>query len=99
MEITEYSYKVPSVANTQALAITTSTASSAAIHATSAVIKSTVDCFIIRSLTPGASTTATTACLPITSGVPYRVWGWQAGDKLSAITASGSGTLYITPDA
>lgn len=99
MEITEYSYKVPSVANTQAVSISTSTASSAAINSASAVIKSTVDCFIIRSATAGASTAATTACLPITSGVPYRVWGWQAGDKLSAITASGSGTLYITPDA
>ena len=29
----------------------------------------------------------------------YAQPGWQAGDKLSAITASGSGTLYITPDA
>lgn len=99
MEITEYSYKVPSVANTQAVSITTSTASSARIGASSAVIKSTIDCFIIRSATAGASTAATTACLPITSGIPYRVWGFGPDDKLSAITASGSGTLYITPDA
>lgn len=99
MEVTEYSLTVPNAARTQAVAITTSTASSSPIHSPSAVVKSTVDCFIIRSATPGASTAATTSCMPITAGIDYRMKGWEAGDRLSAITASGSGTLYITPDA
>jgi hypothetical protein len=99
MEVTEYSLTVPKSASTISVALSTSTASSAPIHSPSAVVLSTVDCFVIRSAAPGASTAATTSCMPILANIAYRMKGWEAGDRLSGITASGSGTLYITPDA
>lgn len=95
MEIVEYSLTIPGVANTQAVSISTTSAQSAAVNSPNAVLYATNDCFVIV----GDSPTATTSCMPLPAGVMWRAKGWQPGQKIAAITASGSGTLYITPDA
>lgn len=100
MEIVEYSVKVPDNANTVTVAISTSSAASGVLQGESILFYSTVDCFVIRSAdtTPGAAPTATTSCMPCLAGVQYRS-PWRAGNQLAAITAAGTGSLYITPGA
>lgn len=79
------------------IAVTTSSAAtSAAIGDTKAVVYSTVECFIVA----GASPTATVAAgQPIPANQLIPISGFQKTDKIAAIAASGSGTLYIRPGA
>jgi hypothetical protein len=91
----EVSLTIPSVANTQALTISASSAAMAtAIEAPFAVVYPTVNCFAIA----GAAPVATTSCMPLIGGTQYRVH-MRGGRKLAFITASGAGIVYITPDA
>lgn len=89
----EQSLLVPRTANGQSIAVSTATAQSAALDFTDALVTSTVDCFVVA----GANPVATTACAFIPANTPLRLYGWKLGEKLAFITASGSGTVYLTP--
>ena len=98
----ELSIKVPNTASTLSVAISgTSAQSSALVNIAgasindAAVVMSTVDCFVIC----GDNPTATTSCMPLLANVQYRLYGWNAGDKMAFITAGSVGTVYITPSA
>lgn len=81
----------------QSISVSTSTAASgAAVGAESAVVYSTVECFVLAAETPTATVAAGT---PIPANTAIRLTDLDPTDKLAAIAASGSGTLYIRPGA
>ena len=75
---------------------TTSAATSNTIGRTSAVVYCTVECFIVADASPTA-TVAMGTPIPAYTLVP--IDGFKETDKIAAITASGTGTLYIRPRA
>lgn len=81
----------------QSVSVTTASAASTdPIGKDTAVIYSTVECFLVA----GASPTATVAAgTPIPANSPVLIVGIDPTDKIAAIAATGSGTLYIRPDA
>jgi len=82
----------------QSVSVSTSSAATAAvINSSTCVVYSTVECFLVV----GASPTATVAIgQPIPANTLVPVKGITAGvDKIAAISATGSGTLYIRPGA
>lgn len=91
------SVAVPHSANEGQQSISVSTSSAASsnpIGATQAVVYSTVECFILA----GSSPTATVAAgMPIPANQVIPLTGLLPTDKIAAIAASGSGTLYIRP--
>ena len=98
----ELSIRVPSTASTLSVAISGASAQSPVlVNITgadindAAVVMSTVDCFVIEGVNP----TATTSCMPLIANVQYRLYGWNAGEKMAFITAGSVGTVYITPSA
>lgn len=95
MIVREISLNVPHAAVSSTVAISTTSAQSSAIAAESAYIYSTVDCFAVAGATP----TATTACMFVPKETPLRIGGIKRGQKLAFITASGSGSVYLTPGA
>lgn len=61
-----------------------------------AVVYSTVECFIVV----GEDPTATVAAgMPIPANTLVPIFGFNSTDKIAAITASGTGILYIRPRA
>lgn len=73
---------------------TTSAATTNAIGDTSCVVMSDVACFIVA----GASPTATVAAgTPIPANALMPINGLDPTDKIAAITATGTGTLYVRP--
>ncbi len=77
-------------------ASTTSAASTNAVGATQAVIHTTVDCFVLAGTAPVATVADGT---PLAANTAMRFVGLQATDKIAVITATGTGTIYIRPDA
>lgn len=81
----------------QSVSVTTSSAATTnAIGAPTCVVYSTVECFILAAPTPTATVAAGT---PIPANQLVRIYGLTATDKIAAIAASGSGTLYVRPGA
>src|SRR5688572_839162 len=81
----------------QSVSVSTSSAATTnAIGEDTAVVYSTVECFVLAGSNPTATVAAGT---PIPAYVPMRLGGLQATDKLAFITASGTGTVYIRPGA
>jgi hypothetical protein len=80
-----------------AVAISAVSAQSAAITMPSVVVTPTVDCFFRQGANPTALSNGTDQILLATNS--YRISGIVSGNKLAFITASGSGTVYITPGA
>ena len=94
-----YAAKIPASSEEGQTSISVSTSSaatSAVIKSNFAIVYSTVECFIVV----GANPTATVATgLPIPANTLVPVSGIRGGiDKIAAIAASGSGTLYIRPN-
>lgn len=89
------SLRVPGVASTQSVAVSTSSAAMATAFTQDgyAIVTVTADCFVIQGISP----TATTACMPLLAGSQYRVEA-RAGTKLAFITSTGSGTAYVTEE-
>lgn len=68
-----------------------------AIGATTALVYSTVECFVVAGASPVATVAAGT---PVPATTVLRIYGLDpATDKISAITSSATGTLYIRPNA
>lgn len=66
------------------------------IGKTSALIYSTVECFVLA----GDDPTATAALgTPIPANALVRLGGIDASEKLAFIAASGTGTAYVRPGA
>lgn len=89
----EQSLKVRDVATGVAVAISTSNAQSGILSHDDAVVISTVDCFVAK----GANPVATTSHQFVPASTPLRLWGWKVGEQLAFVTASGTGTVYISP--
>lgn len=95
--VTEQSIVALTGGQSAAVVISTTSAQSAAITAGSAVVAPTVDCFFRQGTNPTALSNGTDQIL--LAGNAYRINGITSGDKLAFITASGSGTVYISPGA
>jgi hypothetical protein len=94
--IAEHSLTIDAGGTSQAVSISTTSAQSAAIPGGSAVIYSTVDCFVRSGANPTALSNGTDRFIP--AGIYLRV-GFASGEKLAFITAAGTGTVYIAPGA
>jgi hypothetical protein len=80
----------------QAVAISGTSAQSAAIAARYAVVTLTTGAFLRRGSNPTALSDGTDRYLP--AGIPFRV-ELVSGNKLAFKTSGASGTAYITPEA
>ncbi|MBO9602549.1 MAG: hypothetical protein J7496_08585 [Novosphingobium sp.] len=89
----EQSLLVPETAIGLTVSISGTSAQSAALSEDSAVVCSTVDCFVMK----GTNPTATTGGAFIPANVPLRLFGWKPGQKLAFITSGATGTVYLTP--
>lgn len=102
MDIQEISLSLGEPGTSQALAISSTSAQSAAITPTSAVspatvvVTPTVDCFVRQGTNPTAVSDGTDMFLLASSS--YRL-SLPRGNKLAFKTVSSSGTVYITPGA
>ena len=96
MDTREISLSVDGGGLSQAVAISTSSAQSAAISGNQAIVHCTVAAFVRRGANPTALSNGTDLYLP--AGVTFRL-SINRGEKLALITPSGSGTAYITPEA
>lgn len=79
-----------------AVAIGTSSAQSAVINAGEVTVHCTVACFFRQGANPTAVSDGTDQYLA--ADRTYRI-GMSPGNKLAFKTASGSGTVYLTPKA
>ncbi len=79
----------------QSVAISTTSAQSAAITTGSAVVTPSVDCFFRQGVSPTALSNGTDQFLLANN--TYRISDIVSGNLLAFITASGTGTVYITP--
>lgn len=96
METQEISFSLGDPGLSQALAISSTSAQSAVINATSVVVTPTIDCFVRQGSNPTAVADGTDMFLLGSSA--YRL-ALPRGNKLAFKTTSASGTVYITPGA
>lgn len=81
----------------QTIAISTASAASTALTSDTVLIYSTINCFMRRGVTPVALSGGTDQF--IASNSYLRIDNIRSGDKLAFITASGTGSVYLTPGA
>jgi hypothetical protein len=79
------------------VAVSTTSAQSAAISAQYIVVVSDVNVFFRRGANPVALADGTDQLL--IANTPHRLVGHKAAEKFAFITATGTGNVYITPDA
>lgn len=94
--VKELSIDIGAGGTSQVVAISATSAQSAAIASSRAVITPTVDCFVRQGSNPTALSDGTDQFL--VGGQMYRV-SLTAGNKLAFKTATGTGSVYITPGA
>jgi hypothetical protein len=94
--ITENSINILTGGQTNAVSISTTSAQSSAIDAEKVVIYSTVFCFVRQGANPTALSNGTDQPVPAENYLRVTL---TPGNKLAFITASGTGTVYITPGA
>lgn len=80
----------------QPVSISTTSAQSTVITGDNAVIYSSVECFIRSGSNPTALSDGTDQFIPASMFLRVR---FAAGSKLAFKTATGTGTVYITPGA
>lgn len=95
MDTREISLSVDEGGLSQAVAISTSSAQSAAISGKQAIVTCTTAAFVRRGSNPTALSNGTDMYLP--AGTTFRL-AINPGDKLAFITPTGAGTAYITPE-
>jgi hypothetical protein len=99
----EHSFAISDGGTSQAFAISATSAQSAAFGAAqgipqgliNVVITSTVDCFIRKGVNPVALSSGVDQY--IVGGTMYRT-SVMPGERIAAISVSGSGMFYITPN-
>jgi hypothetical protein len=79
------------------VAVSTTSAQSAAISAQCVVVIADVNVFFRRGVNPTALADGTDQLL--LANTSYRLVGHKAVEKFAFITATGTGNVYITPDA
>jgi len=90
----EESLTLSSGGTSQSVSMSTTSASSTAIWAPFIVVYVSVDCFARSGAAPTAVSTGADQFL--VGGNQYR-FPWKPGDLIALITATGTGTAYITP--
>ena len=95
--VTEYSMPVHAGGTSQSVAISTTSAQSAALSFGTAVVTPTANCFVRQGSNPTALANGTDQYLVANNS--YRLTGIVPGNKLAFITGTGTGTVYITPGA
>lgn len=90
------SFQVSTGGTSQAVSVSTTSAQSTAINSPTAMLYSTVDVFLRQGSNPTAVADGTDQILPAFTLV--RAYKITVGNKLAFKTASGTGTVYITPD-
>lgn len=96
MDIVEYSMDITAGGLSQALAISSTSAQSAAINGGRALIYATTACFARQGSNPTALSNGTDQYIP--AGIIFRIYVPDDA-KIAFITTSASGTVYITPGA
>jgi len=96
MDIQEISFALGDPGLSQALAISSTSAQSAAILTDSAIVTPTIDCFVRQGSNPTAASDGSDMFL--LGSVSYRL-ALPRGNKLAFKTTAASGTVYITPGA
>lgn len=99
MVVFEHSLNILEGGQSSQLAISTTSAQSAAFTFPAApagyvLITSAADCFVRQGTNPTALSNGTDQI--ILANQTYRCWV-NSGNKLAFITASGTGTVYMTP--
>jgi hypothetical protein len=94
--VAEQSIEANTGGTSQVVSISTTSAQSTAITTNTALVYSTVDCFMRQGANPTALSNGTDQIIPATTLLRVSL---TEGNKLAFITASGSGTVYITPGA
>jgi hypothetical protein len=98
MSDVEYSMAALTGGQSQKIAVSAVSAQTTEIGSSSyVVVTPDVNMFFRRGPNPTAVSDGTDQIL--LASLPMRLYGLRAGDKLAFITASGSGTVYITPGA
>lgn len=99
MKTREYSMRCPPSgdATGQSVSISTTTAvTTNAVGGITVVVYSDVLCFAVK----GSAPTATVAAgVPIPANTLIRLYGLESSHKLAFITATGTGTVYVRPEA
>lgn len=75
-------------------ASTTSAATTNAVNGDTAVVYSTVECFVVYGTTPTATVAAG---MPIPANTLVRLYNIPPAKKLAFITATGTGNVYVRP--
>ena len=96
VETIEQSITALTGGQSEPISVSTTSAQSSAITSGWAVVTPTIDCFFRQgSGTPTALSNGTDQIL--LGGNSYRITNITSGNKIAFITASGTGTVYITP--
>jgi hypothetical protein len=100
MLVSQESCQIYTGGNSLKVALTTTSAASAVITGCRSLIITTdspTGCFLRQGDSPTALSNGTDQYLP--PFTPMRLVNFYSGNKIAGITASGSGNLYITPEA
>lgn len=91
-------FSVPSTQNTQRVAVTNASAATALpVGSSSAIVTVTAGCFVVRGQAPVA---VAQTSMWLAAGIPYRLCGLLAEDKLAFITTGVlTNDAYVTPVA
>jgi hypothetical protein len=79
----------------QSVAISTVSAQSAAMTADTCVLYSSAECFVRQGSNPTAVSNGTDLHIPANTLIRLSI---IPGNKLAFITATGTGTVYLTPE-
>lgn len=97
MSAVEYSMAALTGGLSQKIATSTVSAASGELTCSYAVVTSDADCFFRQGSAPTAVADGTDQFLP--AGVPFRIYGITNNNKLAFINASGTGNVYLSPNA
>jgi len=86
---------VPTEQNTIRVAVTVASAQTAVLTASGYTVTVTAPCFVVRGANP---TAVAQTSFYLAAGIPYKLSGILAGDKLAFITASGTADAYVSPE-
>lgn len=97
MSDVEYSMAALTGGLSQKIATSTVSAASGALTCSYAVVTTDADCFFRQGASPTAVADGTDQLLK--ANVPFRIYGITNGNKLAFINATGTGNVYLSPNA
>lgn len=87
-------FPAPREANSQSVALTTTSAQSAVLRDTDYMVMVTALAFMRCGTNP---TAAANTGMALAANIPYQIKGVKEGEKLAFVAATGTATAYITP--